>query len=241
MSEFLLDWKAAWRDFAWSWRTGAKRGLGGLLLWVVLTWLTLGWFDESLLLALQGRSGADLNLPRVVDPDQEKWLELCKWLHDYTQFHWFNLLGALFLILVGLWRSKPHWRRAGLAFLLAGGMAGLSVQTMKTLPGRPRPSTVVKKEEATSAFDFRGPNFKGGWRGYPSGHSASAWGSALVLGLYFRRLLIPAIAFSLLIAWSRVYGNYHWPTDALHGSAIGIFFAWLWSRFPPESPATRQQ
>ncbi len=227
MSGLVADWKTVWAHFAERWKSGAKRGFLALLGGVAVTWLIFGWFDEPLLLWLQGRSGADLNVRRVVTPEQEGWVRFCKELHDYTKFEWLNLLGALLLIAIGFVRKNAHWRQTGLALLLAGGMAGLAVQILKTTNGRPRPSTVAKKEDARSAYDFRGVTFKGGWRGYPSGHSASVWASCLALGLRFRRWLWPLAVFAGVVAWSRVYGNYHWPTDAIHGSMFGALIGWF--------------
>ena len=228
VSDLVKDWKAVWSDFAARWKLGSKRGFLWVLGGVALTWLIFGWFDEPLLLWLQGRSGADLNVKRVITAEQEGWVRFCKEIHHYTKFEWLNLLGAVLLIAVGYWRKSAHWRQTGLALLLAGGMAGLVVQAIKTTNGRPRPSTLAKSEEAQSAYDFRGVTFKGGWRGYPSGHSASVWASCIALGLRFRKFLWPLMLFSALVAWSRVYGNYHWPTDALHGSALGALFGWFW-------------
>lgn len=228
VSELVSDWKAVWGDFAARWKGGAKRGFLWLLAWVAVTWLIFGWFDEPLLLWLQGRSGADLNLPRVVTPEQEGWVTFCKEIHHYTKFEWLNLLGAALLIVIGFLKKNTHWRQTGLALLLAGGMAGLAVQAIKTTNGRPRPSTLAKSEEAQSAYDFRGVTFKGGWRGYPSGHSASVWASCIALGLRFRKWLWPLVLLAAVVAWSRVYGSYHWPTDAIHGSWFGALIGWFW-------------
>ena len=233
VSVLIADWKACWSDFAGRWRQGAKKGFLWMIGFVAVTWLIFGWFDEPLLLWLQGRSGADLNVKRIITPGQEGWVQFCKDLHHYTKFEWLNLVGAVVLIGVGLAKKSAHWRQTGLALLLAGGMAGLAVQTIKTFNGRPRPSTLAKSEEAQSAYDFRGVTFKGGWRGYPSGHSASIWASCVALGLRFRKLLWPLMLLSAIVAWSRVYGNYHWPTDALHGSALGAWFGWLWGGKAP--------
>ena len=195
---------------------------------VAVTWLIFGWFDEPLLLWTQGRPGADLNQPRIITAGQQPWVTFCKELHHYTKFEWLNLMGAALLLAFGFWKKKAQWRQAALALILAGGMAGLAVQTIKTLNGRPRPSTVAKREEAQSAYDFRGVTVKGGWRGYPSGHSASVWASCMALGFRFRKFLLPLAIFGGVVAWSRVYGNYHWPTDAMHGSAFGALIGWFW-------------
>lgn len=227
VSELIQDWKQVWRDFAVRWKAGAKRGFLWLAVGVGVTWLIFGWFDEPLLLWLQGRSGADLNLPREIAPNQEGWVTFCKEIHHYTKFEWLNLLGAVLLIAVGFFKKNANWRQAGIALFIAGGLAGLAVQAIKTTNGRPRPSTLAKSEEAQSAYDFRGPTFKGGWRGYPSGHSASVWASCIALGLRFRKWLWPLAVFAGVVAWSRVYGNYHWPTDAIHGSWFGALIGWF--------------
>lgn len=228
VSQFTADWKACWADFAWRWNSGFKRGLLFLLGWVALTWLLFGWFDEPLLLWIQGRSGADLNVKRVIAPNQEGLVAFCKWLRVYSDFLWFNFFGGLALLGYGFWKKKVHWRRAGLAFFLAGAMAGVTVQTLKTFSGRPRPSTLAKSEEAQTAYDFRGITFKGGWRGYPSGHSAAVWASCIALGLRFRKALVPLLIFASIVGWSRIYGNYHWPTDVLSGAALGTLIGWFW-------------
>ena len=97
----VKDWKAVWSDFAARWKLGSKRGFLWVLGGVALTWLIFGWFDEPLLLWLQGRSGADLNVKRVITAEQEGWVRFCKEIHHYTKFEWLNLLGAVLLIAVG--------------------------------------------------------------------------------------------------------------------------------------------
>lgn len=227
---FANDWKSCWGDFKGRWRTGRTKGLLMLGIFVAFVWVTVGWFDEPLLLAVQGRSGADLNSVRVVAPDQEGLVAFCKGLSRYSDFFWFNFLGAVVLIILGFWKAKPQWRRAGLAFFAAGLMAGITVQVLKALSGRPRPSTVAKTEEAQHAYDFTGPNHRSGWRSYPSGHSAAVWASCVALGLRFRKALVPLLLFGVLVAWSRVYGNYHWPTDVFSGAALGSLIGWFWGR-----------
>ncbi len=202
---------------------------------VVFTWLVFGWFDELLLKWVQGRDLSDnLNAKWVRSLEQEQWFERCRWLHKYTKFEWLNLSLALGFLIVGFLKAKSEWRRIGLAILLAGGLAGLLGQTLKTVTGRPRPSTLIKDEMAQNAYDFRGPTLEGGWRGYPSGHSAAAWGSCVALAYRRRKWAIPLILIAVLVSWSRMYGNYHWPTDVLHGSGLGAVFGWFWGRSQTE-------
>jgi membrane-associated phospholipid phosphatase len=85
-------------------------------------------------------------------------------------------------------------------------------------------------ELAESAYHFDGFRVDGAWRAYPSGHSAAVWASCVVLGLRFRKLMIPMLIFAVIVAWARMYGNFHWPTDVLHGAALGAVFGWFWGR-----------
>lgn len=76
-----------------------------------------------------------------------------------------------------------------------------------------------------------------GWFSFPSGHATLAplvfglgvliwsapWPRAVRVGL-----LLTAGAFSVLIAFSRVYLGVHWPTDVLGGLLLGTGWAALW-------------
>jgi membrane-associated phospholipid phosphatase len=105
-----------------------------------------------------------------------------------------------------------------------------AVQVVKALTGRARPSTLKKMELAESAYHFDGFRLDGAWRAYPSGHSAAVWASCVALGLRYRKVMVPMLIFGVIAAWARMYGNYHWPTDVLHGAALGAVFGWFWGR-----------
>ena len=65
---------------------------------------------------------------------------------------------------------------------------------------------------------------------FPSGHTAAAF--AATMGLYFaedsdRKMWIPALILSVLIAFSRMYFYVHYPTDILGGIVIGILCGYL--------------
>lgn len=215
------DLVAVWGGFCENWRETAGKAwlvLGGF--WLV-TGLVVFRFDEPLLAWLQGGGhGAQ----------EEGWLKLAKGLKEYADFHYFNLGLAVVMILGGLFAKNVYWRRTGLIFLLAGAMAGVTVQTAKTLIGRPRPSQVLKDEEAKSSWQLRGPTVKGGWRAYPSGHSTAVWASCIALGLRWRKGMVLCVGFGILVAWSRMYMNSHWPTDVLHGAGLGTIIGWFWGR-----------
>jgi undecaprenyl-diphosphatase len=60
---------------------------------------------------------------------------------------------------------------------------------------------------------------------FPSGHAATSFACAVVLGHYVPRLRGPFYALAALIALSRVYNGMHYPTDVLAGSLAGIAVA----------------
>jgi undecaprenyl-diphosphatase len=60
---------------------------------------------------------------------------------------------------------------------------------------------------------------------FPSGHSATAFACATVIGWTAPRLRIPAFVLAAAIAWSRVYVGVHWPLDVLGGAALGVLVA----------------
>ncbi len=58
--------------------------------------------------------------------------------------------------------------------------------------------------------------------GFPSDHTAFAFGVAGAL-VWWRRLLgLVAVLGAALVAFARVYVGVHWPTDVLAGAAIGL-------------------
>lgn len=70
------------------------------------------------------------------------------------------------------------------------------------------PITLLIKESITYSF--------------PSGHTASSFAAAGILGSQINMLLIPAFVLAFLIAFSRLYLMVHYPSDVLMGIALGL-------------------
>ena len=64
---------------------------------------------------------------------------------------------------------------------------------------------------------------------FPSGHTSSAWNTATYLSLAYRKLyiIIPAYAWAVTVAYSRMYLGVHYSTDVLAGALIGSGTAFL--------------
>lgn len=56
---------------------------------------------------------------------------------------------------------------------------------------------------------------------FPSGHTAASFEAATVLMMRDRRFGIPALVLAVVIAFSRLYLQVHYPTDILGGIIVG--------------------
>lgn len=62
---------------------------------------------------------------------------------------------------------------------------------------------------------------------FPSSHLASTAAVLTVFVYYYRKTLVPAIIFVLLMAFSRIHNGMHYPTDVLFGTVLGIGYGFL--------------
>ena len=110
-----------------------------------------------------------------------------------------------------------------LTALGAAAAAGLVVSLLKGIADRARPpladptlSVVGVVPDSTS---------------FPSGHSATAFATAIVVGFAYPRLRLPLLALAAVVALSRVYLGMHYWSDVLAGSllgvAVGLAAVWL--------------
>jgi membrane-associated phospholipid phosphatase len=66
-------------------------------------------------------------------------------------------------------------------------------------------------------------------RSFPSGHTSSAFSTAMSLSLIYPKwyVAVPAFAWASATGYSRMYLGVHYPTDVLAGAVIGAGTAWL--------------
>lgn len=100
--------------------------------------------------------------------------------------------------------------------LTAACVWGVDLLTLalKLVSDRPRPF-----EEVPGVDPLIGGTVAGS---FPSGHAATSFAGAVVLGYLFRRGLAPFLLLAVAVAWSRVYVGVHYPSDVLVGAALGL-------------------
>jgi undecaprenyl-diphosphatase len=90
----------------------------------------------------------------------------------------------------------------------------LVVEGLKRGTNRERPSGTHKRSNAA----------------FPSSHAANAFALATVLAWRWKRLRWALFLLAAVVAWSRVYLDRHWVSDAVAGALIGWVVAWAVSR-----------
>jgi undecaprenyl-diphosphatase len=141
--------------------------------------------------------------------------------HRTGWLDWFSIglsrvgsLGAVWIaiaIVVALLRRRPSIVAAVVA---ADVVSQLLALLGKTLVHRHRPFVHQLGPAATT-------------HSFPSGHAASSFACAVVLGMLEPRLRWPLYGLATLIALSRLYNGDHFPLDVLGGAVLGAATALL--------------
>jgi undecaprenyl-diphosphatase len=108
------------------------------------------------------------------------------------------------------------WSAVRLAVVALAG-TNVVVESLKLAVGRVRPDGSRSRSNAS----------------FPSSHAANAFALAWVLSARWRRGAPAFFALALLVAFSRLYLNRHFPSDVVAGALIGLVVAWLAARSWP--------
>ena len=136
--------------------------------------------------------------------------------------------GALFIIIaIGLMITKK-WRKVGFAMMVALVVMVIGNNLiLKNIFARPRPFDL---DPETYAWWFKVYVFpdivsKPESFSFPSGHSSSAFAVAFVALFYNRKWGFATLILAVLMAFSRVYVEVHYPTDVIAGVFVGLLYA----------------
>lgn len=157
-------------------------------------------------------------------------------------FKIFTLLGEMaliFFIAAFIMVAFKKTRKTGIVILVGlVFVAGLNHFILKPIFNRPRPfdfegdsADALALKDYITAFAEEGRWLNGflkpGSKSFMSGHTLSAFIFGVTVAIYHKKWAIPALLASALMAYTRLYFGFHYPTDIIFGLlvAIGTSFA----------------
>ena len=140
------------------------------------------------------------------------------------------LLGALGVGIARQCHSR-RWQEIFVMAMVASTLAGALTNTLRLTTGRTRPRVSPQSEQA-----WYGPYHNGEWtvgyapwNSFPSGHTATAFGFAIVIFLASPMWGLLALLIAALIASSRLILGAHHPSDLVGAIFIASGVIWLLS------------
>jgi len=116
--------------------------------------------------------------------------------------------------------------------MLAGGVV---VQGIKQVYIKDRPLGYYGETNLSLQAKVHAPFTQPHHRTFPSGHSQTAFGVAMIIFLLVGRDRWFWFSWATLVALSRVYLGLHWPIDIVAGSIIGALASWFTCRIYKQS------
>lgn len=170
----------------------------------------------------------DAEVLRSVQLKQVPDRELRKGLKDLSGEigKWGDFAGYNLMLVIAVWmggrafRSR-YFQRLAVASMLCAIFAGLVANVFRFTVGRPRPSAIAKKGVPDGWY---GPQVRWDYNSFPSGHTATAFGSSIPLAVAMPVVGVPAMICATGVCWARMYGNQHHPSDVAVAIWIAILF-----------------
>ncbi|MBI3353299.1 MAG: phosphatase PAP2 family protein [Nitrospirae bacterium] len=143
---------------------------------------------------------------------------------------WIQAVITIIMIFAGYFKKKANLLKTGKYSLFAIIAAGIAVQIIKHIIGRPRPTLT---DAGVSNF---GPSISIGLDSFPSGHTASSFALAAVLSSAYPNGRYIFYSLAGIAGLSRIYLDSHFASDvfagAILGTAVGLLFVWRMIRQP---------
>ncbi len=132
---------------------------------------------------------------------------------------WVVICGLLFVF------GGVKGKKVAVLGLLALFVSNAIVYLLKFIIAEPRPFLTLPNVDLLV--------YENGSYSFPSGHTASSFAAAVVIGLKYKfnfrgksyGLIYPLLAFAGVIGFSRIYIGVHYPLDVAFGALIGILSA----------------
>jgi membrane-associated phospholipid phosphatase len=115
---------------------------------------------------------------------------------------------------VGDFRAKRTLPIATLIAAISVGIGSLVVAVLKESIDRARPENADPAIDAAVATP--------GSPSFPSGHTATAFAAAAVVGAFYPRLRWPLYSLAALVGLSRIYLGVHFTLDVAAGAILGV-------------------
>lgn len=182
-------------------------------LLIVCALLVLLFLLFTLLLPHDFQASHGLHHHRAFNPIQRDWSKVVRVWGAFIDVPVFSLL----VLLLGWGLRRLDIRRAALACLLGGLLAGLIANVGRFTVGRPRPKLEMPDGIYGLSFNYDRQSF-------PSGHTAAATGGAVALALAWPPAgAIPLIS-AAAVGWSSWYNRAHYVSDVAVGAGLGLVF-----------------
>mgnify|MGYP003642077181 CR=1 FL=1 len=161
---------------------------------------------------------AELSAAKSMNIDSDDVRKISQVIGHTGSLAQFNFAIIFGLWMIGLARKSRYMQRLAMMVFVSTVLAGLVCNVFRFSMGRPRPFTNVDPAQ------FQGPQFQAKYHGFPSGHTSTAFGTAVPVVSALPTFGIPVLLYAGTMGWARMYDKAHYPSDVLVGAYLGSLF-----------------